>query len=116
MKNKITKKDIDLILADTLIKVQKYGDKTTVLMATLPNGFVVVESSSCVDPANFDMKIGEQICMQKLEDKIYELEGYKLQSKLSEERTYNFAPGIKIERSSSEIKFIFKSEEEEEII
>lgn len=85
MKNNITKKDIDLILANTLIKVQKYGDKTTVLMATLPNGFVIVESSSCVDPANFDMKIGEQICMQKLEDKIWELEGYKLQCEVNKE-------------------------------
>ena len=85
MKNSITKEDIDLILAKTYIKVEQYGDKTTVLMATLPNGFVIVESSSCVDPANFDMKIGEQICMQKLEDKIWELEGYRLQCELSKE-------------------------------
>ena len=83
MKNKITKKDIDNILANTLIKVEKYGDKTTVLKATLPNGFVVIENSSCIDPDNFDMAIGEQICMDKLVDKIYELEGYKLQSELN---------------------------------
>lgn len=69
---------IDSILSQTLISVEKYGDKTTILKATLPNGFVVVESSSCVDPKNFNMSIGEQICMKKLEDKIWELEGYKL--------------------------------------
>ena len=79
MKNTITKQDIDNILKDTLIKVEQYGDKTTVLKATLPNNFVIVESSSCVDPANFDMKIGEEICMDKLVNKIWELEGYKLQ-------------------------------------
>lgn len=83
MKNTITKNDIDNILAKTLIKVEKYGDKTTVLMATLPNGFVIVESSSCVDPENFDMKIGEQICMEHLENKIWELEGYKLQCEMN---------------------------------
>lgn len=116
MKNKITKEDIDLILAKTYIKVEQYGDKTTVLMATLPNGFVIVESSSCVDPANFDMKIGEQICMQKLEDKIWELEGYKLQSKLSEEQNYNIGFGIKIEQTPNEIKFIISNEEVEELI
>lgn len=82
MINRINKKDIDNILKDTLIKVEKYGDKTTILKATLPNGFVIIESSSCVDPANFDMKMGEEICMDKLVNKIWELEGYKLQSEL----------------------------------
>lgn len=85
MKNTITQENIDNILKDTQIKVEKYGDKTTVLMATLPNGFVIVESSSCVDPSNFDMKVGESICMERLTNKIWELEGYKLQSKLTEE-------------------------------
>ena len=32
------------------------------------------------------MKLGEQICMGKLCDKIWELEGYKLQSKIMEEK------------------------------
>lgn len=82
MINRVNKKDIDNILKDTLIKVEKYGDKTTILKATLPNGFVIIESSSCVDPANFDMKMGEEICMDKLVNKIWELEGYKLQSEL----------------------------------
>lgn len=79
----VKKEDIDSILSQTLISVEKYGDKTTILKATLPNGFVVVESSNCVDPKNFNMSIGEQICMKKLEDKIWELEGYKLQNELS---------------------------------
>lgn len=82
MKNSVTKEQIDKILSETFIKVEKYGDKTTVLMATLPNGFVIVESSSCIDPKNFDMKIGEQICMEHLENKIWELEGYKLQCEM----------------------------------
>lgn len=82
MINRVNKKDIDNILKDTLIKVEKYGDKTTILKATLPNGFVIIESSSCVDPANFDMKMGEEICMDKLVNKIWELEGYRLQSEL----------------------------------
>lgn len=81
--NTVKKEDIDTILSQTLIDIEKYGDKTTILKATLPNGFVIVESSSCVDHKNFDMSIGKQICMKKLEDKIWELEGYKLQSELS---------------------------------
>lgn len=88
MNNTITQENIDNILKETLIKIEKYGDKTTVLMATLPNGFVIIENSSCVDPANFDMKVGEEICMDRLVNKIWELEGYKLQSKLTGEAQY----------------------------
>lgn len=113
MKNSITKEDIDLILSKTIIKLEIYGDKTVVLMATLPNGFVIVESSSCIDPKNFDTTIGEQICMQKLENKIWELEGYKLQSKISEEQTYNIGSTVKIVSSPNEIKIMFGNKEVE---
>ena len=84
-KTSITKKDIDNILAKTFIKTEKYGDKTTIVKATLPNGFVIIADSSCVDPNNFDMFIGEKECMKKIEDKIWELEGYRLQCEISEE-------------------------------
>lgn len=84
-KTSVTKEDVDNILANTFIKTEKYGDKTTIVKATLPNGFVIIADSSCVDPNNFDMSIGEQECMKKIEDKIWELEGYRLQCEISEE-------------------------------
>lgn len=84
-KRSVTKEDVDNILANTFIKTEKYGDKTTIVKATLPNGFVIIADSSCVDPNNFDMSIGEQECMKKIEDKICELEGYRLQCEISEE-------------------------------
>ena len=55
-------------------------------MATLPNGFIIVESSSCVDPANYNQSLGEQICMDKIVGKIWYLEGYKLQSELAKKK------------------------------
>lgn len=84
-KRSVTKEDVDNILANTLIKTEKYGDKTTIVKATLPNGFVIVADSSCVNSNNFDMSVGEQECMKKIEDKIRELEGYRLQCGISEE-------------------------------
>lgn len=84
-KTSVTKEDVDNVLANTFIKTEKYGDKTTIVKATLPNGFVIIADSSCVDPNNFDMSIGEQECMKKIEDKIWELEGYRLQCEISEE-------------------------------
>lgn len=77
----VTKEQIDNILKNSSIAAEKYGNKTTIVKATLPNGFVIIESSSCVDPNNFDMAIGEQICMERIENKIWELEGYKLQDR-----------------------------------
>lgn len=83
-KRSVTKKDVNNILANTFIKTEKYADKTTIVKATLPNGFVIVADSSCVDPNNFDMSVGEQECMKKIEDKIWELEGYRLQCEIGE--------------------------------
>ena len=81
----ITQRDIDEIIAKSIIKVEKSGDKTTIVTVVLSNGFVLVESSSCVDSKNFNMKIGKEICMKKITDKIWELEGYKLQSAKGDE-------------------------------
>lgn len=56
------------------------GDSTTVVRCVLRNGFVIVESSSCVDPTNYSEKIGEEICLNKIKDKIWELLGFLLQT------------------------------------
>jgi hypothetical protein len=83
-KNTVTKYDVDAILLKSSFRILSYNNKTTIVMATLPSGFVIVESSSCVDPANYDEKIGEDICLDRIKNKIWELEGYCLQKKVSE--------------------------------
>lgn len=60
--------------------------KHMILVAKLENGFVIETSSGCVDPKNFDEKIGEEICTKKLEEKIWELEGYALQKQQYENK------------------------------
>ena len=45
---------------------------------------MVVEHSSGVDPINFDMELGKQICIERIENKIWELLGFKLQCDLLE--------------------------------
>ena len=56
------------------------GDRTTVVRCILVNGFEIVESSSCVDPRNYNERIGQKICMRKIKDKIWELLGFLLQT------------------------------------
>ena len=51
----------------------------------LPNGFVIVESSSCASPENYDVDMGVDICIERIKNKIWELEGYKLQNELYED-------------------------------
>ena len=45
-------------------------------------GFVIVESSSCVDPINYSEVMGTSICIDRIKNKLWELEGYKLQNEL----------------------------------
>ena len=56
------------------------GDKTTVVRATLWNGFEIVEASSCVSPENYNEYIGESICLTKIRDKVWMLLGFLLQT------------------------------------
>lgn len=56
------------------------GGKTTVVRAVLKNSFVIVESSSCVSAENYDEKLGEEICMERIRNKVWELLGFLLQT------------------------------------
>ena len=56
------------------------GEKTTVTQITLKNGFIITESSSCVDPKNYSMEIGEKINLEHAKNKIWELLGFLLQT------------------------------------
>jgi hypothetical protein len=56
------------------------GGKTTVVHAVLKNGFEIVESASCVSAENYDEKLGEEICMERIRNKIWELLAFLLQT------------------------------------
>lgn len=56
------------------------GDKTTLVKVTLVNGFELCETSSCVDPKNYNEEIGVKICLDKIYDKIWHLLGFLLQT------------------------------------
>ena len=51
----------------------------------LKNGFIITESSACVDVKNYSVETGFDICMERIANKLWELEGYALQKKLYEE-------------------------------
>lgn len=78
----VTMEQIEEIIINSNITVETVFDKCTVVTCKLPNGFVIVESSACVSPENYDEKTGAEICMDKIISKVWELEGYRLQEEL----------------------------------
>lgn len=82
--NKVTEEQVDAILAASEFSVQHavFG-KQCIVVALLPNGFTVVGESACVDPANYIEELGYKLALNRIKTKVWELEGYKLQSELS---------------------------------
>lgn len=76
---KITKERIDALLSEADIRTLTLFGKCTVVTAKLKNGFVLTADSACVDPANYDKRTGERICLEHIANKLWELEGYRLQ-------------------------------------
>lgn len=75
--SKVTKQMVDDFLSGT---VAECLDRKTVFMrANLITGFTQYETSSCVDPANFDMKTGKEICINRIKNKIWEYLGFVVQ-------------------------------------
>lgn len=76
----MSKKFMQKIIKTDYIKI---GEKTTICLLTLDNGFEVVGSSACVDPIMYDYTIGCKIAMDVAYDKVEELCGFLEQSKLT---------------------------------
>lgn len=83
---KVTQTEIDLLLNSADVQVRTEFGKCTVVTVRLRNGFILTESSACVDPANYDVELGKKLCFQHIENRLWELEGYALQKKTDEER------------------------------
>lgn len=74
--NTITVENVEKFIKE--INVQTLGEKTTIVQATLVNGFV--ESSSCVDPVNYDEEIGTGICLERIKNQVWHHLGFLLQT------------------------------------
>jgi len=84
-RNTVTEEDIEAIMNGAKVVVDTVFNKCTIVSVQLPNGFVITESSACVDPENYDEEMGVEICMNRIINKVWELEGYRLQCELYEE-------------------------------
>lgn len=83
-KNTVTQDQIDALLDGAEIKVQTLFNKCAVVTVKLKNGFTISESSGCVDEANYDESLGVKICLDRIKNELWKLEGYRLQQSLHE--------------------------------
>lgn len=82
IKNTVTAEEIDALMKDAEISISTTHEKCTVVSVKLKNGFVITETSACVDKANYDIEKGKEICLRRIKNKLWELEGYCLQKSL----------------------------------
>lgn len=80
MSGSVTEQHIKDLMAASEKQVFTVFGKCTIVAVKLPNGFVLTESSACVDPANYDEELGVNLCIDRITDKLWELEGYLLQN------------------------------------
>ena len=83
---KVTQEQIDILLNNSDIEVKTVFGKCTTVAVKLKNGFILTESSACVDPANYDAELGKKLCLQHIENRLWELEGYALQKRMHDDR------------------------------
>lgn len=86
MQNKVTQEQINKLMEGAEMRVRTIFDKCTVVSMQLANGFILTESSACVDSNNYDFDIGMKICRERIENKLWELEGYALQKAIFENK------------------------------
>lgn len=72
----VTQAQVDALIEQ--VTVQTIFEKVTFVAARLKNGFVLTESAGAVSVENYDEAIGKAICLKKINDRIWELEGYRL--------------------------------------
>lgn len=84
METKVTEEYIDNMIHDSEVSSFEVFGVQTIVVIKLPNGFTLVGESACVDPSNYDFKIGYDICMSRIKNQLWMLEGYLLQNKLGD--------------------------------
>lgn len=77
-KNKLSQTDIDKFFENGKTFVNTIDKHITVMYYNTPTKFFWSENSGCVDPANYDVAIGEYECTKRIKDKIWNYLGFVL--------------------------------------
>ena len=85
----VTKEEVLANMQDVIVRtVVEFDKPCTYVTVRMKNGFTLRESTTCVDPANYSEEIGKEICLRKIEDKVWFLLGYALQDRYPVDQTF----------------------------
>ena len=83
MKNTVKPEQVKENMQDVIVRtLVDFGKPTTYVTIRMKNGFTLRESTTCVDPENYNEGIGKEICLKRLENQVWFLLGYQLQEEL----------------------------------
>ena len=97
-----TYKDVSEIMEDSEFEIQTVFDKCVVVSCRLPNEFVIVESASCDCASEYDEEELVNICLDKIFNKICELESYRFHCEIEEEFDIEVETDIEIDVEEDE--------------
>lgn len=83
---RVKKEDINKLIENSQMEFHVFWEKEMVCSFRLENGFTVIGRAACVDPANFNLDIGKELCFEDAIKQLWQLEGYRLQWKVYEEK------------------------------
>lgn len=83
MINTVTKEMVAENMQDVYVTTIDKFKPTTVVQIRMKNGFVLTDSTTCVDPANYSEEIGKEILLKRMENEVWKLLGFELASKLN---------------------------------
>ena len=87
--NTVTKEQVQDNMKDVVIRtVTEFDKPTTYVIVRMNNGFILRESTTCVDPSNYDENIGAEICLKKIESEVWKLLGFLLSENLSTKKSF----------------------------
>ena len=76
--DRITPEDIRAFVSLGTQNAKKIGEKTSLVARRYSTGIEDFDTSSCVDPANFDLELGARIAAERLDDRVWMFLGWLL--------------------------------------
>lgn len=77
MASRVAAEEVDEVMLASEYDVRTVFDLCTVVSMRMPNGYILVEASACVDPADYSEEVGQSICCESLRDRVWALLGYE---------------------------------------
>lgn len=107
----IREERIDTLLEDADFEVNTLFDKCIVVSCELSSGFVITESYAFLTSKDYNENLGFDICYDKIREKLWELEKYRVMDEAFEENFLYFER----EENEDEEEFEDELDEDEEL-